>query len=87
MREEMISAKPDCEMFYLTRIAVIGHTLCDRDGVPVPDWVWEGRLPEPEIIVLRISSDSAWGELITSEAPQVCEYHNLYFQPNMLSKF
>lgn len=87
MREEMIAAKPECEMFYLARIAAIIHALCDRDKVPVPDWVWEEKLPEPEIIVPRISSDSDWGALIISEAPQVCEYHNLYFQPDMLRKF
>ena len=87
MRGEMIAAKPECEMFYLARIAAIIHALCDRDRVPVPDWVWEGKLTEPEIIVPRISSDSDWGALIISEAPQVCEYHNLYFQPDMLRKF
>lgn len=31
----------------LCRIAAVVHALCDRDGVPIPDWVWKHRSKVP----------------------------------------
>ena len=65
----------------LTRIAAVGHALCDRDGVAVPGWVWRHRsrryLGMCESSVLATSSylrDSI-------DAPAACAYHRVWFDP------
>ena len=85
-REKMLDGKPDCEMFYLARIAAIIHALCLRDEVPIPDWVFDAKLPEPEIIVDGVDAQSNYGKLVISQSPTVSEYHNVYFQAEMLDK-
>lgn len=82
----MLDGKPDCELFYLARIAAVIHALCLRDEVSVPDWVFDAKLPEPEIIVNRIKPDSNYGKIVMSRAPAVSKYHNLYYHPEMLDK-
>ena len=65
----------------LTRIAAVVHALCDRDGVPVPDWVWQHRsrrhlgMCEKSVLFKK----SYWRENI--DAPAACEYHRVWFDP------
>ncbi|MCY3609674.1 MAG: hypothetical protein OXG57_14670 [Acidimicrobiaceae bacterium] len=63
----------------LCRIAAVTHALCDRDGVPVPNWVLDHR---SEV-------DIAWGrdcvmegfiwEQTVADAPAACAYHSVWF--------
>jgi len=85
-REQMLNGKPDCEMFYLARIAAVIHALCLRDEITVPDWVFDARLPEPEIIVDKIRPDSNYGKIVISRSSYVSDYHNVYYNPELLDK-
>ena len=37
----MVAAGPDtnCDKFYRVATATVAHALCDRDGVPAPQWI------------------------------------------------
>lgn len=69
----------------LCRIAAVVHAMCDRDGVPIPDWVWQHRSEVP----------IAWGrscvmqgfiwEQTLANAPPACEYHNVWFDYQFIS--
>ncbi len=64
----------------LVRIAAVVHALCDRDGVPVPDWVWQHRSRHDlGFCSSRWSVSSLWVE--NPEAPAACAYHKVWFDP------
>lgn len=65
----------------LPRIAAVVHALCDRDGHPVPDWVWEHRSSKAIYIDARPVEDSAYDQHIRRIAPEACRYHNVWFDP------
>ena len=65
----------------LARIAAVVHALCDRDGHPVPDWVWEHRSAKAIYIDSRPVEDGAWDQHIRRIAPAACAYHNVWFDP------
>lgn len=86
VRKKMLDGEPECEMHYLVRIAAIIHALCLRDEVPIPDWVLDARLAEPEIIENKIRVSSNYGKLVIAESHDVCEHHNVFFEAEMLDK-
>ncbi|MDE0699675.1 MAG: hypothetical protein OXH61_03005 [Acidimicrobiaceae bacterium] len=61
----------------LARIASVVHALCDRDGVPVPDWVWEHRARKHR----GLSEHSSGFYIHDKGAPRSCEYHRVWFDP------
>ena len=65
----------------LPRIAAVVHALCDRDGHPVPDWVWQHRSSKPIDIDSRPVEDSGWDQHIRRIAPAACAYHAVWFDP------
>ena len=64
----------------LTRIAAVVHALCDRDGVPVPSWVWAHRSRRNiAMTASRRRVSSLW--TLHSNAPDACAYHRVWFDP------
>ena len=65
----------------LARIAAVVHALCDCDGHPVPEWVWEHRSRRPIYIDSRPVEDDAYDRHIRRTAPAACAYHDVWFDP------
>lgn len=65
----------------LTRIAAVVHALCDRDDVPVPDWVHGRRSRRPLSFVSRPMDRSLWSAYVRRHAPAACAAHNVWFLP------
>ncbi len=68
----------------LALIAAVVHGLCDRDGIPIPKWVWDHNLATPVTISGQPAS-SEWGQWVVSQAPAVCSEHGVYFEADLLS--
>ena len=65
----------------LARIAAVVHALCDRDNVPVPNWVWAHRSKHP--IGMTEHSTLASSKYLRNniDAPDACGYHQVWFDP------
>ena len=61
-------------------VAALVHSLCVRDGAPVPDWVLRWRHPTPVAVAMSGSADSPFGRSARSQSPAVCDYHRAYFE-------
>ena len=83
-RIEMVAAGPDtnCDKFYRVATATVAHALCDRDGVPAPQWIPRCILDEDSIVVPSVSPD---GRLIRENASPICRIHRLYFESDWLA--
>ena len=83
-RIEMVAAAPDtnCDKFYRVATATVAHALCDRDGVPAPQWIPRCILDEDSIVVPSVSPD---GRLIRENASPICRIHRLYFESDWLA--
>ena len=79
--DEPVGASPD----NLCRIAAVVHALCDRDGVPVPDWVWQHRWPEPIAWTSELSTEGASWDRTVAQAPAACAWHNVWFREDFIS--
>ena len=86
-RMEMVAAAPDtdCDEFYRVATATVAHALCDRDGVPVPQWIPHCVLDEDSIVVPSVSPSGRYGRLIVENAPLICRIHRLYFESAWLA--
>ena len=69
----------------LARVAAVVHALCDRDGVPVPGWVWKHRASRPVGITPLMDPRSRWAQRVLADAPEACAYHNVWFDPSMIA--
>jgi hypothetical protein len=69
----------------LCRIAAVVHALCDRDGVPVPEWVHQHRWHEPIMWTSALSADGPLWERTTALAPGACAVHNVWFEERFIS--
>ena len=69
-----------CRRHDLTRIAAVVHALCDRDGVPVPGWVWQHRSRRDIGLIASRRRASSWW-LRNNNAPAACAYHRVWFDP------
>jgi len=79
-RSAMIADAPTGEdAADLCRIAAVVHALCDRDGVPVPAWVFDHR-SEVDIAWGRhsVMEGFIWEQTI-ADAPAACAYHRVWF--------
>ncbi|MXY09977.1 MAG: hypothetical protein F4Z00_11155 [Acidimicrobiaceae bacterium] len=65
----------------LARIAAVVHALCDRDGHPLPDWVWQHRSAKAIYIHCLPVEDGAYDHHTRRIAPEACAYHNVWFDP------
>ncbi len=79
-REMMVADRPVTDnLDDLSRIAAVVHALCDRDGVVVPDWVFDYTSPRPLALGPSLVIDGQIWHRAISEAPPTCEYHNVWF--------
>lgn len=69
----------------LCRIAAVVHALCDRDAVPVPDWVWQHRWSEPIAWTRELSTAGPLWERMVAHAPAACAWHNVWFGEDFIS--
>ena len=69
----------------LCRIAAVVHALCDRDGVPVPDWVWRYRWQEPIAWTGELAAAGSLWDRMIARAPEACAYHNVWFGEDFIS--
>lgn len=69
----------------LCRIAAVVHALCDRDAVPVPDWVWQHRWPEPIAWTRELSTAGPLWDRMVAHAPAACAFHNVWFGEDFIS--
>ncbi len=85
-RIEMVAAAPDtdCDEFFRVATATVAHALCDRDGVPVPQWIPQCILDEDRIVVPNVLPNGRYGRLIRENAPPICRIHRLYFESGWL---
>lgn len=69
----------------LCRIAAVVHALCDRDGVPVPGWVWKHRSNEPISWTRALATSGPLWERQVAAAPAACAWHNVWFGEDLIS--
>jgi len=69
----------------LCRIAAVVHALCDRDAVPVPEWVWKHRWHEPLAWARELRTQGAAWERTLRQAPEACAYHNVWFPESLIT--
>lgn len=79
--DEPVGAPPDD----LCRIAAVVHALCDRDEVPVPDWVWQHRWSEPIMWTRELLPTGPLWERTVAQAPEACAWHNVWFGEDFIS--
>lgn len=79
-RRAMIADPPVCDNHDdLCRIAAVVHALCDKDKVPVPDWVFDYRSAQPLAMLPRLPTAGVAWERVVAEACDACEVHNVWF--------
>lgn len=69
----------------LCRIAAVVHALCDRDGVPVPAWVWRHCWREPIAWTRELPARGPLWERMVAHAPAACAWHNVWFGEDLIS--
>lgn len=85
-RDDMIRDEPrGHDPDDVCRVAAVVHALCDRDGLAVPEWVWQHR---SEV-------DLAWGrhcamegfiwDQTMADAPPACAYHRVWFDRQFIA--
>ena len=79
--DEPVGASPED----LCRIAAVVHALCDRDGVPVPNWVWQHRWFEPIMWTSELSTAGPLWDRTVAQAPEACAWHNVWFGEDFIS--
>ena len=85
-RAEMIGDEPvDASPDDLCRSAAVVHALCDRDGVPVPGWVWPHHWFEPIAWARELDTCGPLWDRMVARAPAACAYHNVWFGEDLIS--
>ena len=85
-REEMIAQEPvRGDAGDICRVAAVVHALCDRDGVPVPGWVWRHRSPVPIAWGRSVPMTGFIWEQTIANAPPACAQHNVWFDYQFIS--
>ena len=69
----------------LCRVAAVVHALCDRDGLPIPDWVWVHGSAVPIAWDRSCVMHGFIWERTVENAPPACEYHNVWFDYQFIS--
>ena len=86
-RMDMLAGEPphDADRFLLAALASVVHSLCDRDGLPLPDWAAEVSLV-PEATLSGGSVATPFGKHVKAVAPSPCEKHGVYFEEDLLNR-
>ena len=65
-------------------ISAVVHSLCIRDGMPVPGWVLDWRHDTPVTLASGSATDSAFARGVRIRSPAVCDYHRVFFESSFL---
>ena len=69
----------------LPTIAAVVHGLAERDGVPVPEWVFTYR-SDVDVLMFGGDADGWYGRWVRPRAPAACSYHRVWFHRRVLDK-
>jgi len=67
-------------------VAALVHSLCIRDGLPIPEWVLDWRHPTPITLSSDPMDNSPYSRSVRSQCPAVCDYHQAYFEISFRDK-
>lgn len=87
-RAALVAEAPSYEgddQMLLPAISAVVHSLANRDGVSVPNWVLSHRA-DTDVILFDIPFDSPYGRWLRKRAPSACASHRVWFHPRMLDK-
>ena len=84
-RPQVLAVEPPAGTDEVTaaKMATVVHALCERDGLPVPEWVHRHRLVAG-VGLFGVPLDSPFGTTIRRRAPRVCAEHGVWFGADML---
>ena len=79
-RWAMIADRPESDSHDdLCRISAVVHALCVRDGIAVPEWVFDYRSEQPLALSASLVLNGEVWHRSVSESPEICGYHNVWF--------
>ena len=86
-RLDLLAGEPplDADSFLLAALASVVHSLCARDGLPLPNWVDEVSLL-PEATLSGGSVATPFGKHVKGAAPSPCKKHGVYFEEDLLNR-
>lgn len=85
-REDMLKdAPPEVgNAVHRAALAAVVHSLCERDGAEIPEWV-SGVHAGGEYLINGDIADTEYGRLIKAQSPAVCSNYGVYFEKEMLA--
>ena len=95
-REQMIADAPrrwrwwhrvGPRRFDIAKISAVVHSLCDRDGVELPEWVRRHRASRPVPLTDGRLKATPWTTQLMAQAPPACAAHNVWFDARSLDDY
>ena len=85
-REDMLRGAPPevGDAVHRAALAAVVHSLCERDGAEIPEWV-SGVHAGGEYLINGDIADTEYGRLIKAQSPAVCSNYGVYFEKEMLA--
>ncbi len=85
-RDQMIAEEPQGDdQDDLCRIAAVVHALCERDGVGIPDWVWNHKSDVTIAWGRSFPTSGGFWDRMVQNAPPACAWHNVWFDHQFIS--
>ncbi len=75
---------PETDLRRGAGVAAVVHSLCVREGLPVPGWVLAWRNDTPITLASGSNMDSPFGRSVRVRSPAVCDFHQVYFESSFL---
>lgn len=85
-REDMLKDAPSAtgNSVHRAALSAVVHSLCERDGEKIPEWVF-GVHAGGEYLINGDIADTEYGRLIKAQSPAVCSNYGVYFEKEMLA--
>ena len=85
-REDMLKDAPSetGSAVHRAALSAVVHSLCERDGEKIPEWVF-GVHAGGEYLINGDIADTEYGRLIKAQSPAVCSNYGVYFEKEMLA--
>lgn len=85
-REDMLKDAPSAtgNAVHRAALSAVVHSLCERDGEKIPEWVF-GVHAGGEYLINGDIADTEYGRLIKAQSPAVCSNYGVYFEKEMLA--
>lgn len=85
-REDMLKDAPPAigNAVHRAALSAVVHSLCERDGEKIPEWVF-GVHAGGEYLINGDIADTEYGRLIKAQSPAVCSNYGVYFEKEMLA--